>query len=155
MTHPDHGPGIIVPPPIIYLVGFLFAYAMNRFYSIPMFGPPLSIVLALIAAMPSAILGLWSLMEFWRARTNPFPHKPSSSLVVIGPYRITRNPMYVSLALLYIGFGFLLGISWVFVFLPAVIFVMHYYIIRREESYLESRFGEQYLAYKQQVRRWL
>ena len=155
MTYPDHGPGIIVPPPIIYLVGFLFAYAMNRFYPIPMFGPPLSIVLALIAAMPSAILGLWSLMEFWRARTNPFPHKPSSSLVVIGPYRITRNPMYVSLALLYIGFGFLLGISWVFVFLPAVIFVMHYYIIRREESYLESRFGEQYLAYKQQVRRWL
>jgi protein-S-isoprenylcysteine O-methyltransferase Ste14 len=155
MTHPDHGPGIIVPPPLIYIIGFLLAYAMNGFYPIPMFGPPLSIVLALIAVTPSAVLGLWSLLEFWRAKTNPLPHKPSSSLVIIGPYRITRNPMYVSLTLFYISLGFLLGISWTFVFLPAVILVMHYYIIRREESYLESRFGEQYQAYKQQVRRWL
>ncbi|MGD0276843.1 MAG: isoprenylcysteine carboxylmethyltransferase family protein [Syntrophales bacterium] len=155
MTPPDNGPEIIIPPPLIYLIGFLFAYAMNGFYPIPMFGPPLSIVLALIAATPSAVLGMWSLMEFWHTRTNPLPHKPASTLVIIGPYRITRNPMYVSLTLLYVGFGFLLGILWTFVFLPAVIFVMHYYIVRREESYLESRFGEQYQTYKQQVHRWL
>jgi protein-S-isoprenylcysteine O-methyltransferase Ste14 len=118
-------------------------------------GPPLSIVLALIAVTPSAILGLLGLLEFWRARINPFPHKPSSSLVIVGPYRVTRNPMYVSLALLYVSFGFLLSIVWAFVVLPAVIFIVNIYVIRREESYLESKFGEQYRAYKKQVHRWL
>ncbi|MCX5852504.1 MAG: isoprenylcysteine carboxylmethyltransferase family protein [Deltaproteobacteria bacterium] len=155
MTHSDNGPGILFPPPLNYFIGFLFAYAMNRFYPIPMVGPPLSIVLALIAVTPSAVLGLWSLLEFWRARTNFLPHKPSSSLVIVGPYRVTRNPMYLSLALLYVSFGFLLSIAWTFIILPMVIFIMNVYVIRREESYLESRFGEQYRAYTQQVHRWL
>jgi protein-S-isoprenylcysteine O-methyltransferase Ste14 len=120
-----------------------------------MLGPPLSIVLAILAVTPSAVLGLWSMLEFWHARTNPLPHKPSSSLVIVGPYRVTRNPMYVSLALLYVSFGFLLSIAWAFVVLPAVIFIVNIYVIRREESYLESKFGEQYRVYKKQVRRWL
>lgn len=155
MTHSDHGPGIIAPPPLIYFTGFLFAYAMNRFYPIPLFRPPLSVFLALLVVIPSAVLGLWSLLEFWRAKTNPFPHNPSSSLVIVGPYRFTRNPMYVSLTLLYVSFGFLLSIAWVLIVLPAIIFIVNVYVIRREESYLESKFGEQYRAYRQQVRRWL
>lgn len=155
MTPFDHGPGIMIPPPLIYIIGFLFAYAMNKFYQIPMLGPPLSIILALLAVTPSAFLGLWSLLEFWRARTNILPHKPSSSLVIVGPYRVTRNPMYVSLALLYVSVGFLLSIAWAFVVLPAVIFIVNIYVIRREESYLESKFSEQYRDYKKQVSRWL
>jgi protein-S-isoprenylcysteine O-methyltransferase Ste14 len=155
MTHADNGPGILFPPPLIYFFGFLSAYAMNKLYPIPMVGPPLSMVLALIAVTPSAILGLWGMLEFWRARTSLFPHKPSSSLVIVGPYRVTRNPMYLSLALVYVSFGFLLGIAWAFIILPIVIFVMNIYVIRREESYLESRFDEQYRVYTQQVRRWL
>ena len=155
MTHSDHGPGIKIPPPLIYIIGFLFAFILNIFYRIPMLGPPLSIVLTLLAVTPSVVLGLWSLLEFWRARTNPFPHKPSSSLVIVGPYRVTRNPMYVSLALLYVSFGFLLSIAWAFVVLPVVIMIINIYVIRREESYLESKFGEQYRAYKKQVRCWL
>jgi len=155
MTDSKNSPGIRVPPPFYYLAGFLSAYAINRFYPIPMFGRPLSIVLALMSLLPSAILGLWGLLEFWRARTNPFPDKPSSSLVIVGPYRVTRNPMYLSLTLLYIGLGFLFRIAWTFIFLPAIIFIIHVYVIRREESYLESRFGEQYHSYKKQVRRWL
>ncbi|HVO68371.1 MAG TPA: isoprenylcysteine carboxylmethyltransferase family protein [Syntrophales bacterium] len=155
MTHPEGSPGIIVPPPLIYFAGLLFAYAVDRFYPIPMFGPPLSIVLALLAAIPSAVLGLWGLLEFWRAKTNPFPNKPSSLLVIVGPYRVTRNPMYVSLTLLYISLGFLFRIAWAFIFLPAIILIIYAYVIRREESYLESRFGEQYHSYKKHVRRWL
>jgi protein-S-isoprenylcysteine O-methyltransferase Ste14 len=155
MTNVDHGPGIIVPPPAIYFTGFLFAYALNRFYPLPMFGATLSIFLGLAAIVSSSVLGLWSLLKFWRAKTNPFPHKPSSFLVMGGPYRVTRNPMYLSLTLFYIGLGFLLGISWTFIVLPFIIFIMNTYLIRKEESYLESRFGERYRAYKQQVRRWL
>ena len=155
MKKSNNSPGIKVPPPLFYLVGFLFAYAINRFYPIPMCGYPLSVILALLFLIPSAVIGLWSLLEFWHAKTNLRPYKPSSFLVVIGPYRITRNPMYLSLTLLYIGLGLMLHIAWTFIFLPAIIFIMHVYVIRREESYLESRFGEQYRSYKKMVRRWL
>ena len=155
MKDSNNSPGIKVPPPFYYLTGFLFAYAFNRFYPIPMFGHTLSVILALFFLLPSAVIGIWSLIEFWRAKTNPRPDKPSSSLVIIGPYRITRNPMYLSLTLLYIGLGLMLSIAWTFIFLPAIIFIMHVYVIRREESYLESRFGEQYRSYKKRVRRWL
>jgi protein-S-isoprenylcysteine O-methyltransferase Ste14 len=155
MTESENSPGIRIPPPFFYLTGFLFAYVINRFYPIPIFGHPLSVVLAMISLLPSTILGLWSLFEFWHANTNLRPDKPSSFLVVIGPYRITRNPMYLSLTLLYIGLGFLLSVAWAFIFLPVIIFIMNGYVIRREELYLETRFGEQYRVYKNQVRRWL
>jgi len=155
MAHFGNGPGIMIPPPLIYFIGFLFSYAINRFYPIPTFDTPLSIVLAVLAAMPSAVFGLWSLLSFWRAKTSLLPHKPSSSLVTVGPYRVTRNPMYVSLTLLYVGLGFLLNIAWAFIILPAVIFIINVYVIRREESYLESKYGEQYRAYKKKVGRWL
>jgi protein-S-isoprenylcysteine O-methyltransferase Ste14 len=155
MTHHDHGPGIMIPPPLIYFTGFLFAYAIDRFYPIPMFDPPLSIILAVLAVIPSAVFGLWSLLEFWRAKTSLLPHKSSSSLVIVGPYCVTRNPMYLSLTLLYVSLGFLLSIAWAFIILLAVIFIVNVYVIRREESYLESKYGEQYRAYKKQVGRWL
>lgn len=155
MTESENSPGIIIPPPFYYLTGFLFAYAINRLYPIPMFGRTISVALAMIFLLPSAILGIWSLFEFWNANTTLRPDKSSSFLVVIGPYRITRNPMYLSLTLLYIGLGFLLSIAWAFFFLPVIIFIMNSYVIRREELYLETRFGEQYCLYKNQVRRWL
>jgi len=155
MTDSANGPGIRIPPPFFYLTGFLFAWAINRFYPIPMFDRTLSVVLAMISLLPSAILGLWSLFEFWHENTTLRPDKPSSFLVVIGPYRITRNPMYLSLTLLYIGLGLLLSLPWAFIFLPVIIFIMNSYVIRREELYLETRFGEQYRVYENQVRRWL
>ena len=155
MTDPKNGPGIRIPPPLIYLTGFLFAYAMDRLYPIPMFGGTLSVSLAMIFLLPSAILGLWSLFKFWQANTTLRPDRPSSVFVIVGPYRITRNPMYLSLTLLYIGLGFSLNIAWAFIFLPVIIFIMNSYVIRREELYLETRFDEQYRVYKNQIRRWL
>lgn len=155
MAHLGNSPGIMIPPPLIYFTGFLSACAIDRFYPTTMFDHQLSIVLAVIAVMPSAFFGLWSLLEFGRAKTSLLPHKPSSYLVIVGPYRVTRNPMYVSLTLLYISLGFLLGIAWALIILPAVIFIINIYVIRREELYLESKYGEQYRAYKKQVGRWL
>ena len=154
MAHLGNSPGIMIPPFLIYFTGFLFSYAIDRFYPIPMFDPPLSIVLAVIAVIPSAVFGLWSLLEFWRAKTSLLPHRPSSSMVIVVPYRVTRNPMYVSLTIFYVSLGFLLSISLAFIILPAVIFIINIYVIRREELYLESKYGEQYRAYKKQVGRW-
>ena len=83
------------------------------------------------------------------------PNLPAARLVTNGPYRITRNPMYVSLVALYLAVSLLLNSWWPVLFLPLVIFVMGLAVIRREERYLAGAFPEEYAAYRRNVRRWL
>lgn len=92
---------------------------------------------------------------FRRARTSPLPIKPTLVLVTNGPYRFSRNPMYLSLVLLYFGLALWLDIFWALVLVPIVIILVQYLAIMREERYLERKFGQQYLYYKACVRRWL
>jgi protein-S-isoprenylcysteine O-methyltransferase Ste14 len=81
--------------------------------------------------------------------------KPVSSLVQDGPFRYTRNPGYVALAMLYIGIAVLRNALWAMVLLPLVLYVIQREVIEREERYLERTFGEEYLDYKVRVRRWV
>jgi protein-S-isoprenylcysteine O-methyltransferase Ste14 len=92
--------------------------------------------------------------EFFRARNRPPPNKPIRELMTGGPYRITRNPLYLSLALIHAGIGFVTGTPWVLLSLPPTLLVIRYYVIAREEAYLIRRFGERYLDYQARVRRW-
>jgi protein-S-isoprenylcysteine O-methyltransferase Ste14 len=95
------------------------------------------------------------MLRFRSARTSMVPMRPSTALVTSGPYRVTRNPMYVGMAFLYAGLALLLGVIWSLAFLPAVLLMVDRFVIAREERYLEARFGEEYRAYKGRVRRWL
>ncbi len=89
------------------------------------------------------------------AGTNVRPDRPSLTVVKAGPYRFTRNPMYLSLCLLQMAIGFFLD-GWVPVLFAFVLaLVLHFGVILREESYLERKFGEQYLPFKRRVQRWL
>ena len=92
---------------------------------------------------------------FRRARTSPIPIRPTTALVTNGPYRFSRNPMYLSLVLLYVGLALRLNDFWVLALAPVVIVLVHYLAIVREEQYLERKFGQEYLDYKARVRRWL
>jgi protein-S-isoprenylcysteine O-methyltransferase Ste14 len=92
---------------------------------------------------------------FRRAGTTPNPSKPTSALVIRGPYRFTRNPMYVGMTTLYLGGTLLLNDPWPLAFLPGVIALLQSYVIGREEAYLERKFGDEYRAYKARVRRWI
>jgi protein-S-isoprenylcysteine O-methyltransferase Ste14 len=83
------------------------------------------------------------------------PNRPASALATGGPYHFTRNPMYVGMALLYIGLALVLNTAWPLVFLPLVLLIIDAAVIRREERYLISAFGEEYRAYCSRVRRWL
>ncbi len=95
-----------------------------------------------------------------RGLTEPHPHAdgavaPSSALVTSGPYRFTRNPMYLGMASLYAGIALAFGLLWSLALLLVVLVVIDRGVIAREERYLERRFGDEYRLYKQQVRRWL
>jgi protein-S-isoprenylcysteine O-methyltransferase Ste14 len=96
-----------------------------------------------------------SVRRFHQSRTSIVPIRPAESLVLSGPYRFTRNPMYVSLAFLTIAGGLFLHTWWPMVLLVPVLALIHQLVILPEERYLRRRFGVQYDAYTGRVRRWL
>jgi protein-S-isoprenylcysteine O-methyltransferase Ste14 len=102
-------------------------------------------------------LGLmaWALLTFRRARTAVYPNRPAARLVAAGPYRWSRNPMYVGLTAAYLGLALLADTAWPVLLLPVVLVALTLGVIRREERYLAAAFGPAYADYRRRVRRWL
>ncbi len=148
-------PGVIAPPPLIYgttLAAGLFLQAAIPTRFLP--GVPAKLLGWSLIGLAS-LLAAWSFRTMWRADTNVDPYKPVIALVVNGPYRLTRNPMYLSLTLLYLGISVLVNTPWPVLLLPAALVVIRRWVIDREEQYLEKKFGGAYLRYKASVRRWI
>jgi len=113
------------------------------------------LLLGWILAGAGVALAASAIALFRRASTSPVPNQPTTALVAQGPYRFTRNPMYVGLAALYAGVALLANSWWPLVVLPVVLMVIRWRVIAREEAYLERKFGDAYRAYTTRVRRWL
>ena len=92
---------------------------------------------------------------FKRKGTTILPFRQSSALVTTGPFRISRNPIYVGMAAALLGLSMMLGTAWPFVAVPIFVWVIDRYFIRREEAMLEASFGADYREYKIRVRRWI
>ena len=112
-----------------------------------------------MAGSSLAVLGLafggWALGTFLMARTTPHPNHPVSALVTWGPYRVSRNPMYVGLSAGVAGIALVANTPWLLASLPFVWLALSRLVIDREEIYLERKFGEEYRAFKARTRRWL
>jgi protein-S-isoprenylcysteine O-methyltransferase Ste14 len=102
-----------------------------------------------------ASLGVWAVLTFKRLQTPVFPMHPALALADAGPYTLTRNPMYLGLAVVYLGTAFVANAFWPLLFLPAAIVLIYLFAIRREEAYLALEFGDAYEAYRARVRRWI
>jgi protein-S-isoprenylcysteine O-methyltransferase Ste14 len=89
------------------------------------------------------------------AETNINPFKPTMSIVTAGPYRFTRNPLYLGVTLIYCGLTLIINTWWCFVFLVPVLLLIHFGVVTREERYLERKFGDSYRQYRARVRRYL
>jgi protein-S-isoprenylcysteine O-methyltransferase Ste14 len=100
-------------------------------------------------------LGFLGLSQLMRAHTPPNPHEPTTALVTDGPYRFSRNPIYLGFLLSYLGFTALAGTFWGLILLPFLLWTVTHAVIHAEEQYLEGTFGEKYAAYVSRVRRWL
>ena len=92
---------------------------------------------------------------FMRARTTLDPHGSVNNIVTSGPYRFTRNPIYLGFLCLLIGFPLIFRTYWGLILSPVFIMLMNTLVIQHEESYLEKKFGDEYTSYKFGVRRWL
>jgi protein-S-isoprenylcysteine O-methyltransferase Ste14 len=151
----DDTSGVAFPPPLLYIGGFLIGVGLELAF--PVDDLPVAITIAATAACLIAWLALdgAAMLNFRRAGTSMIPMNPSTALVVSGPYRFTRNPMYVGMAALYAAFAFAFGVIWAFALLPLVLVAVDRLVVALEEPYLERRFGEAYREYTARVRRWL
>ncbi|MBB4293593.1 protein-S-isoprenylcysteine O-methyltransferase Ste14 [Rhizobium leguminosarum] len=155
-VEPDSA-GVRFPPPLIYLGALLLGLLAERFFSLRSFGIDWRLlattgVLLFVAgvAMMLAAAGL-----FRRLGTNAPPTQPTTLIVTTGPYRWTRNPMYLAMALIYAGLAIGFDGPIALTLLPLVLIIIQTQVIAREERYLEAKFGDEYRRYKVEVRRWL
>ena len=153
-TAPDH-PGVPAPPPLIFLGGLLAGVGLHLALDPGAPSGVVRVVGAVVAGGAAVYFLSASLRRFRLAGTDPIPWHPDQALVTDGPYRLTRNPMYVGMALLYVCLAFALGTLVALAVLPVVILIIDRVVIAREEPYLERLFGSDYTAYKNRVRRWL
>lgn len=102
-----------------------------------------------------AFIAMWAFKTLRAADTTANPYKPTEALVINGPFRFSRNPLYLAMSLLYFGLALYLNTLWPVVLFPILLIIMLFGVIFREERYLLLKFGTKYLKYKVAVRRWL
>ncbi len=145
-----------VPVPWVFVVVYLIGVGVERVSPTHLLGsvPYLGVAGGVILSIGAAIAG-WGLQSFWKAHTTTVPGKTSSQMVTRGPYRFTRNPMYVGLTIAYLGEALLLHQIWPITLLPLVIAYVNWIVIPLEESKLQEAFGAQYDEYRARVGRWV
>jgi protein-S-isoprenylcysteine O-methyltransferase Ste14 len=148
--------GVRFPPPLYFLLPLLLSIATQFLFPAQRLLSPLmaAVVGASLIALGIAFAAS-ALVTMWRSRTSPNPTVPTRALVTGGPYRFTRNPLYVALTLVYLGVTVWTQAIWAFAYLPLVLFTVRRQVIDKEERYLAAKFGETYDRYRERVRRWI
>ncbi len=151
------GPGVYVPPPLFYVITFIAAVLIQG--KVPLSDLQFQLRITKIGGITLLIIALFflfrSLRQFFLSKNTIILIKPASSLQTTGVYKISRNPMYVGLAIVYLGITCLIGNWWNIILFPLLLLIVQEYIIKREEKYLELEFGQDYEEYTRKVRRWL
>jgi len=146
--------GVVVPPPLLYAIPLIACLLLHRVRPRPVF-PEAIASLAGPILVALGLIAVQAMLAFRRAGTSPRPWKPTTALVTGGPYKISRNPMYLGFTLIYLGVAIWVNSLWPLLALPVILIVMDRGQIAREEAYLERLFGDEFRRYKSRVRRWI
>jgi protein-S-isoprenylcysteine O-methyltransferase Ste14 len=148
-------PSVKIIPPLVYLAGLVIGFLANIWM-------PIKVVPILVAwtsggilIFCGAVLAGSAVFKFKEVGTTVRPDRAASTLVIVGPYKITRNPMYLGLACVYFGIAVAGQSVWALILLPVVLTIIQRRAIEPEEAFLERRFGADYVGYKEKVRRWI
>jgi protein-S-isoprenylcysteine O-methyltransferase Ste14 len=145
-------PGVIAPPPLIFVGSLIVGLAVEHLWPIEGVahrGVGYALFLAGVVLMVLAV------QAFRRAGTHVQPHKPSTAIVETGPYRYSRNPIYVGMAAMLVGVGLAVGSAWTILMVVPFLAIIRSGVIAREERYLGAKFGAEYEGYRSRVRRWI
>ncbi len=156
MTRPPRdNPGVIVFPPLLFGGALLAGLALHALFPWrPIPGPVAQPVGAILMVL-GLWVGGWGERTMKRAGTNVRPSLPALVLVTAGPFAYSRNPLYLSVIALYAGITLVVNAVWPFLLLVPAVLVAHFGIVRREERYLDAKFGDAYRGYAARVRRWI
>ena len=146
--------GVVARPPFIYLAGLGAGLLLEWLLPGAELPAGLRWAGAVLIAAGAALLASF-LRELGRAGTPVDPHEPTKALVTTGPYRFTRNPAYLGMAVIFTGIALVADAPWALLALPPTLAVVNWGVIVREERYLERLFGDEYVAFKRRTRRWL
>ena len=147
--------GVIAPPPLIYIGALVFGLLLNRRLSVAFLPRGVARGLGWTLLGAGVLLLGWFERAMRQADTPASPYKPVSRIATVGPFRYTRNPGYLSMAMIDAGIAARANALWAILLLPVALLVIQRGVIEREERYLEDKFGEEYLSYKARVRRWI
>lgn len=152
----DDSASVTFPPPLVYLGLWLLGLLLDWIggFALPLETSTRIAAVAVLVTL-GAMIGLAANQRFIRARVDVRPWKATSGVIRTGIYRLTRNPMYLGMALAYLGLALGTASPAALALFPVLVAVIHTQVIAREERYLEAKFGEEYLAYKASVRRWI
>lgn len=159
IAEPADRPGVLIKPPILFLGALVLGLVLELILPLSLTSGPvaawtLAAIGLLLVAIGAALLTA-AMRAFKRAGTNVPTWMPTTTVVTDGPYRWSRNPIYVALLLIYAGIAFAAGSPWLLLLIPAILAVLHWGVVAREERYLEAKFGRAYFDYKASTRRWL
>jgi protein-S-isoprenylcysteine O-methyltransferase Ste14 len=155
MNSKDDHAHVVVNPFVIYVGLGLCAVLLQKIIPLPVLSHPSIPMIGVFIMIISFISGLPAVLNMIAAKTTANPHRPTTRLVLSGPYRVSRNPMYIGLTILYAGLMIYLRSVWGIILLPVVIWLITIWVVVPEEKYLERKFGAEYLSYKSTVRRWI
>lgn len=147
--------GVILPPPLIYLVFVASAWGLAQWVPLDLPEHELLHYAGWVSIAVGIVLMLWAALAMFGHRTTINPYGKPSSLLQIGPFRFSRNPIYLADTLIYCGIGLLLGSLWPWLLLPLLIYCVQRTVIIHEEHMLTRLFGDEYRSYRRRVRRWL
>jgi protein-S-isoprenylcysteine O-methyltransferase Ste14 len=156
MSEAKDAPNVVIHPPIALIIAVVAALVLNWFYPLPILGMAMpGIEAGLVLLLAALLIVRWAATTFRKAHTNILTTQSATAIVSDGPFARSRNPIYVAIFLGLVGFALAFNSFWFLIALVPMYAVIRYGVIAREESYLERKFGQQYLDYKTRVRRWL
>lgn len=149
------GANVVVKPPQLFLITIATGLLLQLLWPFSFSGSVAAIWLGLSLISGSLGLMVWADGTFKRWDTAVNPDQPTTKIIQTGPYRFSRNPMYLAFLLIQAGVGFAVSGWWLFIMLLPAYLVLRWGVIAREEQYLSALFGVEYLDYQTAVRRWL
>jgi len=151
---PDNS-GVIALPPFIYGAAFLIGFVIHFVFPISFLPQQPALWLGVLLTLVAGLIVASALRALGRAKTTFDNRKPTTAIATDGAFRYSRNPMYVSLTLLYVGIASLINSLWILLLVLPLMVVIQRGVVKQEEQYLERKFGAEYVSYKARVRRWL
>lgn len=146
---------IIAPPPLLTLLCVAAGLLARYFIPLPLMPESCRIPIGSAILLLALILGVLALRRFSASGEHPSPYEPTHRIMDSGIYSRTRNPIYLSMLLVTLSAVAFANSAWFFLSAAALFFLLHFGVVKREETYLSSKFGSEYEDYRRRVRRWI